>query len=208
MSTSATVAGQNLSAEEVAVRKATAVESGGAEVKEKLVTTRSLEYAAAGVLSKAIDAQNKLGSKATAVDQFAWDKAGGSKKVWNNRCVRTNFTGVDLSGTYRTIFVNCNFDENCVLPKDTNIVGQKYFSNCTFSTGLMDKPKNKDLKASLVKAGMILNEEENLYVTNKLIRDIYDSKDKKGNDAPGVNPKPIESFKFIESIQLVERAGR
>jgi hypothetical protein len=104
--------------------------------KKKLKSTRLLDYAAKSVLSKAINAKNCSGSR-DVVNQDTWDRDGGSQKVWNNRCVRTDFQGVDLGGTYRTTFVNCTFDKDCTLPTEKSSIDQKYFSKCKFSKELM-----------------------------------------------------------------------
>ncbi len=203
LNSSSTVPVQSLSAKEVAIQKATTVKGCENSAEEKLISAKLLDYAARGVLSKAIDAKNKLGSKAAVIDQTIWNSNGGSQKVWNNRCVRTDFTGVDLSGTYRTIFVNCTFDKECVLPTDKSSIDQKYFSNCSFSKELMDHPSNKNLKAALQDAGMKISEDGFFYEVGKSKREKYgEKKDKK--IIPSTIFKPIESFKFIKEVSLVE----
>ncbi len=199
VNSSSNAAIEKLSAEDVAIRKATAVEGSEDSTKRKLESTGLLEYAAKGVLNKAIKAKNCSGSR--DVNQDAWDRKGGSQKVWNNRCVRTYFQGVDLGGTYRTTFVNCTFDKDCTLPTEKSSIDQKYFSNCLFSKELMDNPKNKNLKEALVKAGIEIIENGLFYKVGNSTREKYG--EKKGKE---INPstvfKPIESFKFVEGIEI------
>ncbi len=86
--------GENLSAEDVAIRK-----FAGLAGKESV-----LEYAANSVLNKA---------KKAAKNDTREVVEGGKKseEAWYKRFTRTDFEQVDLSDTFRTVFVNCTFDE-------------------------------------------------------------------------------------------------
>jgi hypothetical protein len=66
----------------------------------------------------------------------------------------------------------------------------------------MDHPNNKNLKAALEEAGMKISKDGSFYEVGK--RDKYgEKKDKK--IIPSTIFKPIESFKFIKEVSLVER---
>jgi hypothetical protein len=199
--------GENLSAIEVAIKKSTALIDGEEAAKNNLQKLGFLEYAAKGVFSKAIKAKNKLDTNPRDTveaenwgqkDSEQWKKE--SQKVWNSRFIRTDFAGVDLSGTFRTVFVNCTFDENCVLPTDKSSIDQKYFSKCKFSKELMDKEENKELKAALD-----LTENDDFYEVSEMKRGKYGEKDREGK--PNSSFKPIESFQFIKDFKPVERDG-
>ncbi len=153
-----------------------------------------LEYAAKGVFNKALKAEENLKSSSRNTvkgeewgqkDSEKWKKK--SQEVWYDRFVRTDFKEVDLSETFRTVFVNCTFDENCVLPTEKSSIDPKYFSNCRFSKILMNKVENKELKKALEEAGMIFDEDSGLYKMDN----------KKENPNPSF--KPIESFQLIEN---------
>jgi len=196
VNSSSNAAIEKLSAEDVAIRKATAVEGSEDSTKKNLAGL--LEYAAKGVLNKAIKAKNCSGSR--NVNQETWDQDGGSKKAWYKRFTRTDFKTVDLSKTFRTVFVNCTFDENCILPNDSSSIDPKYFLNCEFSKVLMDKPENEALKSALENAGMELDRDSGFYKIGNVERKRYADKTKEGK--PNPNFKPIESFKFVEGIEI------
>ncbi len=196
VNSSSNVVIEKLSAKDVAIRKATAVK--GSEDLTKKNLAGLLEYAAKGVLNKAIKAKNCSGSR--NVNQENWDQDGGSEKAWYKRFTRTNFKKVDLSKTFRTVFVNCTFDENCILPNDSSSIDPKYFLNCEFSKVLMDKPENEALKSALENAGMELDRDDGFYKIGNVERKRYADKTKEGK--PNPNFKPIESFKFVEGIEI------
>jgi len=172
---------ENLSAEDVAIRKCAWLKG-----------TKSLEYAANSVLNKA--------KKAAKNDTREVVEGGEkSKEAWYKRFTRTDFKQVDLSDTFRTVFVNCTFNEECVLPKDPSSIDPKYFLNCEFSKVLMDKPENEALKSALENAGMKLDEDSGFYKIDNVERKKYAEKDKKGE--PNSNFKPIESFQLISNYK-------
>ena len=204
--------GENLSAEDVAIRKFVGNNKKLVEEMRKKWSKKNpteeesiLKYAAKGVLNKAIDAKNKLDNNSEHTVEKDWGQKNSdqwkkqSQKVWNSRCVRTHFKSVDLSGTFRTVFVNCIFDENCVLPTDKSSIDQKYFSKCKISKKLMDKEENKELKAAL----KITEENGDFYEVSEMKREKYGEKDKKGN--PNQSFKPIESFQLIKDFKLLKR---
>ena len=194
VNSSSNVAIENLSAEDVAIRKATAAEQSldnFKKTKEILESHGLLEYAAKGVLYKAIKAKNCSGSRDVNQENWDDDEYGGSNKAWYKRFTRINFKTVDLSETFRTVFVNCTFDENCVLPKDPSSIDPKYFSNCKFSKALMDKPENEALKKALEYAGM-QPDGDTFYKIGR-----YAGINKEGE--PNPNFKAIESFKLTSN---------
>lgn len=72
----------------------------------------NLNYAAESVLSKALLAkENKDENPRTELDQKAWDSQGKSGS-WYKRYNRTDFKKVDLRDSFRSVFVNCKFDDN------------------------------------------------------------------------------------------------
>ncbi len=186
--------GENLSAEDVAIRKVAGSDEESAK-KVKAIWSKKesgkesvLEYAANSVLNKA--------KKAAKNDtREVVKEVKKSQEAWYKRFTRTDFEQVDLSETFRTVFVHCTFDENCVLPKDSSSIDPKYFSNCKFSKVLMDKPENKALKSALENAGMKLDGDSSFYKIGNVKRERYADKTKEG--------KPNPNFKAIESFQLI-----
>ena len=189
VNSSSNVVIEKLSAEDVAIRKATAGQDDLGKTKKNLAGL--LEYAAKGVFYKAKKAAENDNREFEVVKEKK-----KSKEAWYKRFTRTDFKQVDLSETFRTVFVNCTFDENCVLPNESSSIDPKYFSNCKFSKALIDKPENEALKKALEDAGM-KSDEENPYFY-KIGR--YAGMDKE--EKPNPNFKAIESFKFVEGIEI------
>jgi hypothetical protein len=186
---------ENLSAEDVAIKKiAGNDEKRASEVKKW--SKPVLEYAAKGVFNKALKAEENKNTRNSVKGE---DWGGKSQEVWYNRFVRTDFEGVDLSKTFRTVFVNCTFDKNCVLPSDPSSIDPKYFSNCQFSKELMDKKENQELKKALERAGMTFDKVSGSYKIGNIKRKIYGEENSEGT--PDSSCKPIESFKLIPNFR-------
>ncbi len=191
--TSSNNSGENLSAEDVAIRKVAGSDKQSAK-KVKAIWSKKesgkesvLEYAAKGVLKKAEEAAAKLNNDPREVVK----EKKKSKEAWYKRFTRTDFEQVDLSETFRTVFVHCTFDKDCVLPKDPSSIDPKYFSNCKFSKALMDKPENEALKKALEYAGM-QPDGDTFYKIGR-----YAGINKEGE--PNPNFKAIESFKLTSN---------
>ncbi len=173
---------ENLSAKDVAIRK-----FAGLAGKESV-----LEYAANSVLNKAKKADKNDTREVVEGEEK-------SQEAWYKRFTRTNFKKVDLSKTFRTVFVNCTFDENCILPNDSSSINPKYFLNCEFSKVLMDKPENEALKSALENAGMKLDGDSDFYKIGNVKRERYAERDKERK--PNPNFKAIESFKLTSDYK-------